>query len=260
LDTDARFAWTELTTTDTEKAARFYARILGWERAARPMRTPGGRLIEYSLFRIGERQAAGMYAMIRAQRQNGAQPSWISYVFVADAAETGARAAHMGGAVLVPPVTVLDLGRLSILRDPTGASVGLWQPGRLGHGFQTRGQTGFPCWNEHVSPDPARAARFYAELFGWTLREEGGVSVAELAGTPVAGLRASAPAELSPQWISHFQVADCAASCTNVSDFLGTVLVPPLASAGASAGASTPGARAAIARDPQGVVFGLRQP
>ena len=253
MDTDARFAWTELTTTDTEKAARFYARILGWERAARPMRTPSGRLIEYSLFRVGERQAAGMYAMIRAQRQQGVQPSWISYVFVADAAETGARAVRLGGAVLVPPVTVLDLGRLSILRDPTGASVGLWQPGRLGHGFQTRGETGFPCWTEHVSPDPTRAARFYAELCGWTLREQGGVTVAELAGSPVAGLRASAPAaEVAPQWVSHFQVADCAASCTSVTDFLGTVLVPPAS--------STPTARAAIARDPQGVVFGLRQP
>jgi predicted enzyme related to lactoylglutathione lyase len=58
----------------------------------------------------------------------GASSDWMPYVGVADIKASTAKAKSLGAAVLRDVTEVMDLGWLSILKDPTGALIGLWQP------------------------------------------------------------------------------------------------------------------------------------
>lgn len=258
MDTAARFCWTELGTTDTEKAAKFYARVFGWERMPPQLYSRGGNPVDYTLLCLGGRIVGGLHPLSGAQRKQGARPRWLSYVCVGDAASASSRARELGATVLVSPLDVLDLGRLSILRDPAGALFGTWQSIGLERAFQAQDQIGCASWFEHVSDDVPRAARFYGALFGWSQRssaeEDGGRILLEHDGALIAGLRSSVQAsgKLPPQWLTFFQTEDCEASCQRVVTQHGSVISGPLD--------STRSARPAVVNDPQGAAFGLLTP
>ena len=55
-------------------------------------------------------------------------PWWTTYVSVADADATTAAVTANGGQVLMPPMDVLDVGRMAIFMDPAGAMFSVWQP------------------------------------------------------------------------------------------------------------------------------------
>src|SRR6185503_6210741 len=162
---DTRFCWTELCTSESEKAVRFYARLLGWESVPQPVSTRSGQTIDYTLFSLRGRNVGGMYPMVAVQRRQGMRPHWLSYAFVEDAASCATRATKLGAVLLAGPLNVFDLGRLCILRDPTGACFGAWQSMRLDSTFQTRNEPGFAAWFEHVSENVRQAADFYGSLF-----------------------------------------------------------------------------------------------
>ena len=114
---------------------------------------------------------------------------------------------------------------------------------------------GVTCWIDTEQPDPAGAARFYGELFGWTLTEAmppgapGSYLIATLAGQDVAAI---APGTGGPAtWNTYVAVDDCDATAARVPELGGTVTAPP-----ADAG---PGGRAAACTDPQGAPFRLWQ-
>ncbi|BAL91580.1 hypothetical protein AMIS_63600 [Actinoplanes missouriensis 431] len=60
-----------------------------------------------------------------------------------------------------------------------------------------------PCWVELASADPARAAEFYGELFGW----ESAGDRFKLGGRAVAGLSRSMP-ERPDGWLTHLSTPD----------------------------------------------------
>jgi len=251
---DTRFCWTELCTSESEKAVRFYARLLGWESVPQPVSTRSGQTIDYTLFSLRGRNVGGMYPMVAVQRRQGMRPHWLSYAFVEDAASCATRATKLGAVLLAGPLNVFDLGRLCILRDPTGACFGAWQSMRLDSTFQTRNEPGFAAWFEHVSENVRQAADFYGSLFGWSPRssehDESRI-LCEQGGTAVAGLSPSARygASLTPQWLTFFQADDCDASCQKIATMQGAVIVPPIGSADAE--------RIGVVSDPQGAAFGL---
>jgi hypothetical protein len=256
LDTNARFCWTELGTTDKDKAEKFYSRLLGWESTPPPLRTRSGQLIDYSLLCLGGRYVGGLYPMFRTQKKQGARPQWLSYVQVEDAAVTAKTAKQLGASVLAGPLDVFDLGRLMILQDPQGASFGAWQALRLGGGFQTRDEPGFASWFEHVSDDVEPAVRFYGALFGWSratsVAPGGNRVLVEQGGAAVAGFTARTESKAPPHWLTFFQVSDCEAACQKLVSLQGSVLAPP---------GSTPGSgKLAVVSDPQGAAFGLLTP
>jgi hypothetical protein len=63
---------------------------------------------------------------IMKQMIPGAPSSWVPYVLVSEIEADTKRAEALGASVMVP-VTDIGMGKLSILCDPTGAPVGLWQ-------------------------------------------------------------------------------------------------------------------------------------
>ncbi len=50
-------------------------------------------------------------------------PHWLAYVAVSDVDATTKQAASLGGKVLVPSMDIPNVGRFSVIQDPTGAVV-----------------------------------------------------------------------------------------------------------------------------------------
>jgi len=109
------FTWNELQTNDPDRAAAFYAAVLGWEAESAEM--PTG--ITYTSFKVGDRAVAGMMAI---QPEWGpVPPNWGVYLAVDDCDDAVAKALELGGVVEMSPSDIPDVGRFALLKDPQGA-------------------------------------------------------------------------------------------------------------------------------------------
>jgi len=112
------FCWETLVTPDPKGAVAFYGKVIGFGTG----KTPSG---EGTVFTAGDI----MVADVQPARPGG--PSyWATYVAVESAEASRDRAARLGGKVLVPRIGVPKVGIVSVIADPTGGSVGLFQPER----------------------------------------------------------------------------------------------------------------------------------
>jgi predicted enzyme related to lactoylglutathione lyase len=111
------FCWETLVTPDPAKAIAFYGKVLGFGTG----KTPSG---EGSLFTAGDFMVADV-----SPARPGAPSYWATYVAVDGAEASRDRAARLGGKVLVPRIDVPKVGIVSVISDPTGAALGLFQPG-----------------------------------------------------------------------------------------------------------------------------------
>jgi predicted enzyme related to lactoylglutathione lyase len=110
------FCWSELCTTDTAGAGRFYGELVGWAAEEREMADG----TKYTIFKSTGRMDAGMLPMT-GEMWKGIPPHWKNYVAVADVDATAAKALELGGQVVVPPTDMAGVGRFTVLKDPTGA-------------------------------------------------------------------------------------------------------------------------------------------
>src|SRR5436309_784021 len=113
--------WVDLGSPDVDASISFYRDLFGWS-ASEPVEGGGG----YRFFEQDGKMVAGIGPLM----QEGQPPAWLSFVAVADADETVATARDAGAAIHVEPMDVMDVGRMAVLADPTGAALGLWQPRR----------------------------------------------------------------------------------------------------------------------------------
>lgn len=116
--THGAFSWNELVTPDPERAAGFYAGLFGWTVEENPM--PG---MLYRVVKTPDGSAVGGIMGTPPDAPAGMPPHWGSYVTVDSVDETVAKAGELGGSVLMPPMEIPGVGRMAVLRDPTGAVV-----------------------------------------------------------------------------------------------------------------------------------------
>jgi hypothetical protein len=109
-------AWNELITPDPVEAVRFYSELFGWTTEAFPM--PGG---SYTMLKHGEKSFGG----VMAPPQQGIPPHWLNYVSVPDLDAAVAKAKSLGAKVCLEPMVVGEAGRIAVITDPQGASIGL---------------------------------------------------------------------------------------------------------------------------------------
>jgi len=242
-------SWVDLGTPDIKASAAFYGAIFGWTAHTAEQEEAGG----YTLFHTAEgKQVAGAGPL-----QDPAQPpAWTTYISVVDADATAAAATAAGGTVLVPPMDVMDQGRMAILQDPTGAAVALWQP-RAHKGAELFNAPGALTWNELSTRDVDGAKQFYTKVFGWgTLTHEGAQPYTEwqIDGRSIGGMMQTpdmVPAEVPAYWLAYFSVADCDATVAKAGELGATVQVPPTA---------IPQGTFSIITDPQGATFAVISP
>lgn len=116
---------------------------------------------------------------------------------------------------------------------------------------------GAPVWFDLCSSDPARAAAFYCELFGWEVsdasEEFGGYQNFSANGKMVAGLMPPMdPAAPADMWSVYFRVDDAAAAVDAAVAAGATAVAPamPVGDLGVMA----------VLLDPAGAAYGLWQP
>ena len=110
-----RFLWTEHLSRDPQASADFYAALVGFEVRKSDF---GGK--PYWVLVKGRERAGLLRNPIAVDR-----PIWLAYVRVADPAASAARAAQLGGRVLLAPRSDLRNGTLALIADPTGAVLAL---------------------------------------------------------------------------------------------------------------------------------------
>jgi hypothetical protein len=91
---------------------------------------------------------------------------WSVYLATDDATKTIEAVAAHGGQVIVPAMPVGPTGTMGFVLDPSGAGIGLWQPGDFA-GFSVLGEPGAPSWFELITRDYPAATAFYRDVFGW---------------------------------------------------------------------------------------------
>ena len=243
------FCWADLGTPDAPGARRFYTELFGWQAEDRPV----GSDTYYTMFSVGGRWVAALYQQ-DAQPDQALSPHWLSYVSVEAAGPTARRARELGGTVVDEAFDVLDVGRMAVIRDPTGAVVALWEPRRhIGAGVV--GEPGTLCWNELVTSDPDCAGAFYAALLAWQCESHptGGstYTYCRQGESFTGGMRRIdvVDGSVMPHWLLYFSVEDCEATAAKAASLGGRVLQPPTEAPEVG--------RFAILRDPQGAVFAV---
>lgn len=241
----------ELATTDQAAAKEFYTALFGWTVEDYPI----GAEEKYSMFRLNGRDAAAGYTMRKEQRAQGTPPNWMVYIASNNVDATAMKASQEGGAVLQPAFDVMDAGRMAVLRDPTGAVFSVWQANQ-NPGIGVAHETNSFTWADLMTPNPDRASKFYASVFGWKLSPgeqdySSGYLHIHNGGDVIGGVPPSV--YLDPNtpahWLLYFTVADVAAAESKVGSLGGRILMPARHLEGVGTWA--------IVSDPQGAVFAV---
>ncbi|MCW2776609.1 MAG: Glyoxalase/bleomycin resistance protein/dioxygenase [Frankiales bacterium] len=233
--------WADLMVPDVAAAGRFYSAVLGWE-----VPEPDPQFGGYVVAHVGGASTAGI-----GPEQPGARTAWTLYFATDDADATTAVVQQHGGGVVAPVMDVMDLGRMAVLTDPSGATFGLWQAGTF-NGGQVVGEPGGLAWEDLRSTDPAAAQAFYGAVFGF------GFQPVEMAGpdyatfgpagdpAPYGGMGGLMGGEGPSHWLVYFAVASADAACAAAVEAGGKVQAPPF---------DTPFGRMGSVVDPDGAEF-----
>jgi uncharacterized protein len=111
------FVHIELNTPDLGKAKDFYGKLFDWKFEDMDM-GPGGT---YSTFKPDTGPGGGIMSMKEAPT------TWLAYVGVDDIRAATDKAKSLGATVIRDSLPVPGHGIFSIITDPTGAMIALWQ-------------------------------------------------------------------------------------------------------------------------------------
>ncbi len=161
------FNWIDLSTSDVGAAKQFYTQLFGWEAEDQPLPQGG----TYTMLRMNGKSVAGLGQLPPDQLASGHEAYWSSYVSVADTDAMTDKAAALGATIIMPAMTVMDEGRVSVINDPTGAYIGLWQP-KNHIGAQLVNIPNTLVWNELATHKLDAAKSFYCDLFGWSFHSD----------------------------------------------------------------------------------------
>src|SRR6516162_6242496 len=198
--------WVDVSVDDVPKAIAFYQALFGWDI---PLGGP-----EVGGYSIAHQDGRIVAAVSPKMGSPEAPSAWTTYLATDDADATAAKIKGAGGQILMDPMDVMDVGRMAVATDITGAAFGIWQA-RSHTGTQIANVPGAPAWNEQFSRDFEGAKAFYAAVFGYSF---GDMSTAEfsyatllLGGREVGGIGAypaDTPASQPAVWGAYFGTAD----------------------------------------------------
>jgi uncharacterized protein len=209
------------------------------------------------MFKLGGRNAGAAYTMRKEQADHGVPPHWMLYVATPDADASVHKAAELGGTALMPAFDVFDLGRMAVLRDPTGPVFAVWQS-KSHTGLGVKETNGALCWADLSTPDVPKAVAFYEGLFGWHIdddkRDTSGYRHIKNGDAFIGGVPPTAHRQpgVPPHWLAYFQVSDCNASADRAKSLGAKLFMPPMFMENVGS--------ISIIADPQGAVFAIFQP
>lgn len=164
-DVHGDFIWYELVTTNSDAAQVFYGGLVGWQFADFSQEN-----MKYELFSADGPPVGGLMGLTKDMLDNGARPMWAGYVAVDDVDTSVDAVKKAGGAVLLEPWDIPEVGRIAFVNDPQGAPFYLMRgtSDESSESFAaTEPKVGHCAWNELNTSDPTAASDFYGKVFGW---------------------------------------------------------------------------------------------
>jgi predicted enzyme related to lactoylglutathione lyase len=238
-------SWIDLGTPDPAAAAAFYTDLFGWD-----VIDQGPEAGNYRMCELRGKPVAGL----GPQMNTDMPPWWTTYITVASADDIVTAVTANAGTVMVPPMDVMDVGRMAVCADPGGAVFSIWEP-RAHIGCGIVNEPGTLCWNELTTRDAAAQAGFYSSVFGWTQVAQGppmNYVEFQLGGASIGGMMPMEgemwPADLPNHWMVYFAVADADDAAARIVELGGSVSVEPT---------DIPPGRFAVVSDPQGAMFSI---
>ncbi|HEY4357521.1 MAG TPA: VOC family protein [Acidobacteriaceae bacterium] len=111
------FVHLELNTPDAPKAKEFYNELFGWQ--FQDMDT--GATGIYSVFKPDSGPGGGLMSV-------PGNYGWLCYVGVHDIHACTGRARELGANILHDSQEIINVGWMTIMNDPTGCSIAMFQP------------------------------------------------------------------------------------------------------------------------------------
>lgn len=243
--------WVDLLTSDMGRSQEFYGSLFGWTFQT-------GDAEKYGGYTMAFKDGKSVAGLMSSPQQGEIPDMWSTYLRVDDIKATTAAAKESGAVVYMEPMDVPEQGKMGMLGDPGGASIGLWEFG--GHtGFQAHEENGAAAWHELFSKNYAPTVDFYRDIFGLT--PEVMSNTAEFryttmtgGGQQLAGIMDAAaflPPEVPSHWQVYFQTDHVDAAIAQAVALGGAVV---------NAAEDSPYGRVAGLSDSTGAMFKLVQP
>lgn len=212
--------WIDLATTDLESAKDFYAEVLGWE-----YDDPCGG------YTIAKKQ--GMPVAGLGEVPDDKSSLWGMLLYTPDIDAAHEDAVKAGATSVLSPRNVGKRGKMAVLVDPSGATVGLKQP-KENEPFFAAGEPGTPVWHELlVGGHFDETTEFYHELAGWDIRVHNDTdrfryATGEYDGAPLVGLWDTSELDDNPSmWTLYLGCVDVDAAAKKVKAAGGRLVRQP---------------------------------
>lgn len=237
--------WIEHYSDNPDAAARYYARLFGWElKDGLP-----------SVCLLHGKPTAGL-----RDRSLDGGARWITYVAVESVDEVVPKVIAAGGRVLPGPIGVTETDRTALAADDAGAPFGLWERASDSATGRPVADVGALCWTELTTDTPERAQQFYRAVFGWqttSVEYDDGIYTLWHLATQVdpayensIGGLLTVEAGPGATWLPYFATDDVDGQTVRAEQFGATVTMGPF---------DTPSGRMSWLADPLGASFALLQ-
>jgi uncharacterized protein len=113
--------WADLSTPDQARASQFYSDLFGWQM----MKEDEDPAHNYWHIKNGEEFIGGIAPS--AQHRAGTPAHWLAYFTVADCDTTANAAKNLGATLYLPPTDFENVGRISVIADPEGATFAIFK-------------------------------------------------------------------------------------------------------------------------------------
>ena len=118
FQTHGAFSWSELRTSDVDKAKAFFTDVIGWTIEEMDMMA-----FTYNVLKVGDTPVGGI--MPKTPEMGDIPDHWMGYITVDDIDDRIAKAEKAGGTVVMPVMDVPNVGRMATVLDPCGAAVSM---------------------------------------------------------------------------------------------------------------------------------------
>lgn len=152
-------AWMDVISSDIDRTLDYYTEVFGWSHEQLPIEHGEG----YRVVRSGDVIVAGAEE-VAAERE--LDPVWTLMVETDDARGVIDAGVAAGATETFELSPMLDLGRIAMLRDPWGATLGVWEPGTFRPSI-VPASPGRLTGAVLATPAVEDSIRFHREVFGW---------------------------------------------------------------------------------------------
>ena len=217
-------SWVDIGVPDMDAAVAFYGALFGWT-FTEGTEEGGG----YRQALIGDKRIAGF-----GPKMDPGPPFWATYIATDSADDSAAKVVAAGGQVIVPPMDVMDVGRMAVFTDDTGTFFSVWQAGSH-PGCELVNEPNALAWNELNTRNADEAKAFYGAVFGWTSETSESPMMTYTQwyrdGAVIGGMMHMGP-QFPPQipnnWLVYFAVDDTDAAVSKVTELGGSVMMAPM--------------------------------